>query len=583
MADRLESSVLDIVRRSRRRVIVSRLFGALVDGLVFGLLACLAFGALWHWAGWGPVGWVVFFILLFLVLSGYTVHSALAGTSLRAVAILLDEKLGYHDRISSALAFSRTPEPTAFMRAHLRETDAFLRDRLDDVLPMPRLGRGRALAVFLMLALVALLPHSDRIAPRQKDRWDQMTRRVGDARSLAREMEQLRREADLRGLKKLSKMIALVEEDLDRRLELIAPEELQPPPPPEPQPPAETRGTTERQGAEEEDLRPADEKAGTAKPGQGIQLSNVATYQPVGKFDSFPREAYTEVFAELDASLLDNQLTGVELANLAEHVDETAGKIANFAYNTDQELVGMEAMMSGKDADEYAKAGRYNPMEAVQAALQYRSFAEFLKRYASHLGEKAMGKARVELDENAKTGGEIFNVSAPPPKDGKYALRGVTDQPPNTPLLKGSREQMTKVASQAQSMNQSAKDGQHSGAAGAGVGASQRTAGVPAVLPRPEGGQYLPLQGKLGEGPTVIQVIDDRGRRNISARSGESISYREVFVHYARGAEAELSSEQVPLHMRDYIRDYFRSIRPELVPSSGTQGSGAGTSKSLVQ
>jgi hypothetical protein len=203
-------------------------------------------------------------------------------------------------------------------------------------------------------------------------------------------------------------------------------------------------------------------------------------------------------------------------------------------------------------------------MEAVKASLQYRSFAEFLKRYAAHLGEKAMGKARFELSEQANTGGEVFNVSAPPPKDGKYALRGVTDQPPNTPMLQGSREQAARIAAQAKSMGRDGKNGTHSGAAGAGAGASQRTSGVPAVLPQPEGGQYLPLQGKLGEGPAVIQVIDDRGRRNITARSGETVTYREVFVHYARSAEAELSSEQVPLHMRDYIRDYFRSIRPDL-------------------
>jgi hypothetical protein len=564
MTDRLQSPVLDIIQRSRRRVIASRLAGALIDSVVFALLACLAFGALAYSAGWGAAGWVVFLILLFLALAGYVAHSVLAGTSLRAVAILLDEKLGYHDRISSALAFSSAGQPTAFMQAHMRETTEFLKERLDDVLPVPRLGRGRALVLFLVLGLVALLPHSDRIAQQRRDRQEKMTRRVEQRRDLAREMEQLRREADLKGLKKLSKMIEAVEEDLNRDLDLVTPEELEPPPPPEKPKPAETPGTTAKQGAEEEGLKPADDKLGSAKPGQGIHLSNVATYQPVGKFDSFPEEAYAEVFAELDAGLLDNQLTGAELANLAEHVDDTAGKIANFAFNTDMDLVGVEAMMSGKDADDYAKAGRYDPMEAVQAALQYRSFAEFLKRYASHLGAKAMGKARFELSEKANSGGEVFNVSAPPPKDGKYALRGVTDQPQGMPMLKGSKDQMSKLSKQAAGMSQKAKDGTHTGAAGAGAGASQRSGRVPAVLPHPEGGQYLPLEGKLGEGPAVIQVIDDRGRRNMSARSGKNITYREVFVHYARGAEAELSSEQVPLHMRDYIRDYFRSIRPEL-------------------
>jgi hypothetical protein len=566
MTDRLESSVLAIIQRSRRRVIASRLAGALVDGLVFGLLACLAFGTLAYWAEWGTSGWAAFLVLLFLALAGYAAYFSLAGTSLRAVAIWLDEKLDYHDRISSALAFSRVDRPTAFMQAHLRETAAFLQDRRNDLLPTPRLGRGRALALFLALALVALLPHSDRIVQEHRDRRERAIRRVRDTRGLAGEIEQLRSEADLRGLKKLSKLLAQVEADLNRHLDLVTPEELEPPLPPEQPKPAETAGTTVKQGADEDGLKPVDEKVGTAKPGPGIQLSNVATYQPVGKFDSFPEEAYSEVFAELDSSLLDNQLTGAELTNLAEHVDDAAGKIANFAYNSDMDLVGMEAIMSGKDADDYAKAGRYNPMETAQAALQYRSFAEFLKRYASHLGKKAMGKARLEMDEKADTGGEVFNVSAPPPKDGKYALRGVAEQPPNQPMLQGSKEQMTGMpnAARARAMSQKNQEGSHTGAAGAGAGASQRTGRVPAVLPRPEGGQYLTLEGKLGEGPAVIQVIDDRGRRNISVRLGETITYREVFVHYARGAEAELNSEQVPLHMRDYIRDYFLSIRPEL-------------------
>ena len=52
MTDRLESRVLDIIQRSRRRVLGSRLAGALIDGMVVGLLACLAFGALAYWAKW---------------------------------------------------------------------------------------------------------------------------------------------------------------------------------------------------------------------------------------------------------------------------------------------------------------------------------------------------------------------------------------------------------------------------------------------------------------------------------------------------------------------------------------------------
>ena len=83
-------------------------------------------------------------------------------------------------------------------------------------------------------------------------------------------------------------------------------------------------------------------------------------------------------------------------------------------------------------------------------------------------------------------------------------------------------------------------------------------------MPRANGGEYLPLKGKLGDGKAVIQIINDRGKRQLASRPVGTVTYRDVFVEYAQGAEAELNSEQVPLHMREYIRDYFRSIRPGL-------------------
>ena len=102
------------------------------------------------------------------------------------------------------------------------------------------------------------------------------------------------------------------------------------------------------------------------------------------------------------------------------------------------------------------------------------------------------------------------------------------------------------------------------GGAGAGRGAASRSGAAPPILPRAEGGEYLPLKGKLGDGETIVQIISDRGKHNIAAKTSGPVSYHDVFVEYSQAAEANLNSEQVPLHMRDYIRDYFRSIRPGL-------------------
>jgi hypothetical protein len=101
------------------------------------------------------------------------------------------------------------------------------------------------------------------------------------------------------------------------------------------------------------------------------------------------------------------------------------------------------------------------------------------------------------------------------------------------------------------------------------MGASTRSGSFTPVLPKATGGEYLPLKGKLGDGKRVIEVIHARGRRNIASRVPGETSYQEVFVEYAGAAEAELNSEQVPLHMRDFIRDYFRSIRPRQSEKTG--------------
>lgn len=575
MADRsipLDGRVLQLLRRCRRRLVASKLTAALAEALVAGVLATVAFGTWASSAGFGGGGWALFFVLLGAGLAAYVAWRALRESSLRDVAILLDRRLGFHDRVSSSLAFVSCREPTPFMRAHLEETAGFLHARGDEVIPYPAVDRGRAVALFAALCLVALLPHGDRAALRALDRQERTRARLRAGRDLAAELHRLRREADLHGLKKLSHMVARAEEALDRHLELVGPEERLAPPPAAP---ADSTETSAR-SRDEQAKREAVESDGRGTVGQSppgdVRLSSHPTYKPRGKFDSFPEEAYQEVFAELDSALVGHELSGVELQNLSEHLDDAAGKIANYGFAKDTEGVMAESQMGGRRGEEMMASGQLNSFEKALAPLQYKSFSEFLQRYAAHLGEKALGKARFEMSRENNTGGSMFNVSAPPPKDAEFALKGVGDKPGNTPILQATADQVAKVASQLAGRSkpgpgQQGGPGIHGqgtelGGRGAGMGGASRQGAAPAVLPRSEGGAYLTLKGKLGDGKRIVELITSRGRHNIAAGGSDGVTYRDVYVEYGQAAEAELNGEKVPLEMRDYIRDYFRSIRP---------------------
>jgi len=569
----LDGRVLQLLRRCRRRLVASKLAAGLAEALVAGVLATVAFGTWAASAGFGGGGWAWFLVLLGAGLAAYVAWRALRGSSLREVAVLLDRRLGFHDRVSSSLAFVSGGRPTPFMQAHLEETAGFLRARGDEVIPYPAVGRGRAVALFVALCLVALLPHGDRAALRALDRKERTQARLRAGRDLAAELHRLRRQADLHGLKKLSRMVARAEEELGRRLELVGPEERLAP---QPEPAGSTETST--RSIDEQAGREAVESDGQGTVGQSppgdVRLSSQPTYKPRGKFDSFPEEAYQEVFAELDSALVGHELSGVELQNFSEHLDDAAGKIANYGFAQDTEGAMAESQMGGRRGEELMASGQLNSVEKALAPLQYKSFSEFLQRYAAHLGEKALGKARFEMSQEKNTGGGMFNVSAPPPEDADFALKGVGDQPGDTPILQATADQVAKVASQLAGRSkpgagQQGGPGIHGqgtelGGRGAGMGGASRQGAAPAVLPRSEGGAYLALKGKLGDGKRIVELITSRGRHNIAGGGSDGLTYREVFVEYGQAAEAELNGEKVPLEMRDYIRDYFRSIRPAL-------------------
>jgi hypothetical protein len=559
----IEARLLATIRRNQVRLRRSRLPGALLEASLVWLAGMLLFGALagetasgGAWLGAAAVGAAMAL--------GLASGSVLRGTSLFAVAERLDRTLELHDRVSSALQFLRQPRRSAFMQAHMEETADFLESRDDFRLPAERGNALRLTAVLLGCSLAAALPHADRQWVERREQLDREQVRRERGQALISDLKNLRQEAEVRNLRRLADVIAQAERVWQRRLAFQPREERPEPTPPE-TPADEARNRTGRPDtgqAAQPDAAGAN-RSQDAK--DGVRVASRATYQAVGKFDAFPEEAYADVFAELDGVVLDAPLDAREMQNLAEHVDSVAGKINNFAFLNDAESCNVEGARRGPRSGSMPD----NSFESALAPLQYKAFSEFLKRYAAHLADKAAGQARQEESGRVGMGRDKLDVPGPPPKDAKFTLQGFGEQRPDMPILQPSEQAARELAARLPAQPGSGpqkgtqRGGTEVGGSGAGSGASEHTLAAPAILPRAEGGEYLRLQGRLGEGESVIQLIQDRGRHNLGATRTESgVGFDDVFREYAHSAEADMNGEGVPWYMREFVRDYFRSIRP---------------------
>ncbi len=567
-SDRPDGKIKCLVQRSQRRLIAGRVTSALLDCAVFAFLAALAYMSLSGPLDLGTSARDVFFIGLGAMILAYVAIEALQGTSSMDVALLLDEHLNLKDRISSWLSFEGRSKQGAFMRAHLAETVECLSRVEAKPLPFPLPKRLRAFILFIVLVLLSLMPHADRALLAEREDVRASAGKVSAARRKARELARIRHEAGLRGLPKLAGMIADVEREMSAKIDLLTKQERKPP--------ADARKDHGKDSSEQATAETAAAK--TKLTGRelglsaGLRKAGSAAYRPTGKFDSFPDSAYAATFAELDERLLDGDLTARQLSDLARHLEGVADRFSSQGFESDHQAELVERAALSHDGDEVLDTSRGNSFDRSLKPLQQKSFSEFLMRYAAHIGNKALGQLRFEPGGEGKSDMKIGAIKAPPGKKAASAMRRVDSKPaPETPMVSGE-------VGKAGTSSQAAGDGKMKGraegtakgagtspgGAGAGSGGGGRAAGAPPVLPRALGGRYLPLHGKLSDGKAVVQVINDHGHggRRLASAESAKVTYRDVFVQYAHGAEAEISGEKVPLQMRDYIRDYFRSIRP---------------------
>ncbi len=556
-------------------MIFGRIIAWMLDTMVISFLSIVAFATWSSSQDLGVTAWILFLSVLTMLMALWLTHQVRTGTSMQEVAKLLDEKLGFKDRLSSALMFSNSEHPNEFMLAHIDETNDFLKKTNHTILPIRLPRRSRAYVLFVAIVLVSILPHEDRVTLRAVEKRIRVQNIKHDAMKIAEELDDIRVRSDMLGLKKLSSMVKEVHRAISDQMDILPPQD------PDELKNSDTPMKSSTEKAHDGPGIPVMQDA-TNAAGANPRFSRISSYRPVGRFDAFPEESYSEVFSELDKLIIsDDFLTSKELQTLSDHIDDVAGKLGNFGYFKDEQATTPQAG-PGPQYGQMDPEESGNPFKTGLAPLQYKAFSEFLKRYAAHLGEKALGKAhREELaGKNTKSKGKVVNISMPPPKSGKFTIQS-TSQKPRGPILQATQKQAAKVASQLQSggktITQYSKNslkvtggGTQPGGKGAGVGSSGGARSPNSkVIPRASGGEYLPLEGKLSDGRTVIQIIDAKGKKRLGSIGGpesSKITYNEIFKGYAQGAQAELAGEAVPLQMRDYVRQYFLSIRPKVKP-----------------
>ncbi len=545
----LDPAIIHLLRRGRRRRLLSDGALALLD------VALGAWLLAWAWLMLGGSWQTGFLLVLATISAAYVLGMAMLRTSWLSVARWLDSSLAGRDRMSNCLDFAGRSSPSDFMKAHIKETAGFLKGRAPIVLPPIGLHcfRKGAWLALLLLALVGVYwqPTSLPTGPAMAGQTAPPAVRP----ALVQELSTLRQQARLAGLQKLSQLIARVEQEIDKPVTLLDEQDLT----------AATPSERKSDADQNKRIAPDDGQAGfdsaaaDATLGQlGLGRAKSAHYRPVGKFDSFADAAYAEVFGELDASLLGDELSGAQLAKLSRLVNRAAAKMSDYSFDVAADAAAAEAaaMRLGGNAFDHALM-----------PLQLRSFSEFLRRYAAHMGERAMGGSHAKGDID----GVDFSKSLPTARDGEKVLRPAGDSlaqdmsliPASDDQADGEGRQVAaKVSAQSKGKSLASNQGAQAGGSGAGQGGGARANVTPKVLPRAEGGEYLPLRGRLGGGESVVQMIQAHGEKSVPASATETVQYQDVYLEYARSAEAELNSESVPWHMRGYIRDYFRSIRP---------------------
>ncbi|HUU43359.1 MAG TPA: hypothetical protein VMX57_06240 [Planctomycetota bacterium] len=521
-----QTRVEDVIDRLVRRLRLVRSLGSLVRfAPVAAAVLCLGL-IRDKFTPLPAAAWTVLLWTSALIVVAGPVAGCLRRVSRRGVAKLADVRLGLDDRLSSAVEFLASASPTAFMQAHVRETERHL-DRVRPVEAVPfRMPRGLWLvcAAFVVSGVLAIVPGfagrvdvADVRAEKPLPPMRFAGEKTVDA-ALARldRVEDRRLVELMRELKRLYADVRAGELTRDETLRRAGEVEVQ----------LDEARSRHTGGQTAHTWRKELEKA-LADKGKTLEqhpaTSNLGRALAQLKLDEASKESRS-LAGRLDAKPPTLKLTPEQSKALAKIMEQAAGKNPRSLDVLSKHLNDAARSLTLDDMKQLAENLERIARELEELDKDAERMGD-LARIDEELEELRNTVGALKRDENGKW---VFSL-APGGEGGAGFFRLEGELP---------------------------KDEREDGEPGVGDTAEgPGTGGEPTRLDA----QHKPslVGGKWGDGASLIEIVHGAASEGVA-----TAEYREVVEAARRLAEDAVHAEDIPLGYRLYIKRYFQLIRP---------------------
>ena len=262
---------------------------------------------------------------------------------------------------------------------------------------------------------------------------------------------------------------------------------------------------------------------------QQVRLSDLK-----GLVDREADGEYADAFSYLDKRLFGEN--GEKLADVQEFAEQMVKD------NETRKRAGQDMTST---SDRYMQSNMENDKNAAfeqqVKGAQMQSMSEFMSEYAAHL-MRMTGKMEEIIEQAQK-------LEDKPLKDiykERYKLvdTGQRFTRPMSELTQKDLEEGT--------LRKLSPEEAEGSAAGYGFGTPEGQFKVPKV--EKSGTEYMELDSQFGEGQSLA-ILEDLA-------AGDSSAYEALFTHYAMSAEDILNAEDIPIVIKNYVREYFLAISP---------------------
>ncbi|MDP8223285.1 MAG: hypothetical protein P9L99_08000 [Candidatus Lernaella stagnicola] len=259
----------------------------------------------------------------------------------------------------------------------------------------------------------------------------------------------------------------------------------------------------------------------------------------LGDIDGQIDVSMQQAFNELDQSSLDGDPRIQEVEEYINKLKEEGAK--------GRQQGKMTGLMSGFGAN----GPDADPMGAFRNATQgaqQESFNEFLEQYAAHLSRMIDAKRDVNAKRAARRGQQpggkkkrilVADQGQQLPEDAELRMVKMTDEMQQGVKLDGD------IGRQISPTEGKSKAGRGGGTFRGAIKVKHEDANGP--------GRKEVLKGKLGEGKTTMQILEDVEENNRA-------TYNELLADYRKDALERLNDPTIPASVKAYVQRYLASI-----------------------